>query len=230
MRIPLFDNDGTLLVYGSSNKVHHDAFEEALHTTFHLPHASMQDLPSPGGKIDSQILIEIAEVNGMKREDAIALLPEAFIVMTTYFSLHKNEGTPQAEKGAKELLALLKQHTYVGVLTGNVEEIGYIKLEQAGLKEYIDFGAFGNLALKRSDLVRIAQERFFIQFGEEKPIADFVIIGDTPRDIYCAREGGTSVIAVATGAFTMEDLAKEKPDLIIQSLEEKEKIIDFLTA
>jgi phosphoglycolate phosphatase-like HAD superfamily hydrolase len=34
-----------------------------------------------------------------------------------------------------------------------------------------------------------------------------VVIGDTPRDIACARADGVRVAAVATGPFTIEALA-----------------------
>jgi phosphoglycolate phosphatase-like HAD superfamily hydrolase len=34
-----------------------------------------------------------------------------------------------------------------------------------------------------------------------------VVIGDTPRDIACARADGVRVAAVATGPFTIEQLA-----------------------
>jgi phosphoglycolate phosphatase-like HAD superfamily hydrolase len=39
-----------------------------------------------------------------------------------------------------------------------------------------------------------------------------VIIGDTPRDIGCARAYGATAIAVATGWHSLEDLAAHRPD------------------
>src|SRR5258706_4035883 len=102
-------------------------------------------------------------------------------------------------------------------------------LEEANLKSFIDFGAFGNLALTRVDLIKVAQNRYEKLFGKNRPITDFVIIGDTPLDIACARDGGIEVIAVATGHFSAEELQSAGADLVINSLEEKEKIMEFLS-
>jgi phosphoglycolate phosphatase-like HAD superfamily hydrolase len=42
-----------------------------------------------------------------------------------------------------------------------------------------------------------------------------VIVGDTPSDIRAARQAGASVIAVATGIFSREQLAELGPDLCV---------------
>ena len=226
MKIPLFDNDGTLLIGGSANRVHHKAFDEALHTVYGLADASVAEI-TISGKVDSQIILEVALLHGFPEEEALALLPQAFTVMSQYFSEHKHEGMPQAEKGAKELLQLLQGKTHIGVLTGNIESIGWEKLTQAGLREFIEFGSFGNLALRRVALINIAQHRYEQQFKEKRPLTDFVSIGDTPRDIASAREGGIQVIAVATGHYTKEEL--KEADLVVETLEEQQEILNFLS-
>src|SRR5258706_10693879 len=90
MKITLFDHDGTLLVVSSGNKVHHASFDEAMHTVFNLPQASIKSV-SMAGKIDSQILIETAMLNGIPEKESIELLPKAFDVMTSFFEAHKHE-------------------------------------------------------------------------------------------------------------------------------------------
>jgi phosphoglycolate phosphatase-like HAD superfamily hydrolase len=41
-----------------------------------------------------------------------------------------------------------------------------------------------------------------------------VVIGDTPRDIACARADGVAVVAIATGPFGVEDL--RDADAVVQ--------------
>ena len=227
MKIPLFDLDGTLLQSGRGNKPHQDAFNFALKSVYHLPNASFFDI-IPDGMVDNQIFVEIVNLHGVNQKEAIEKLPLATQAEIDYYMTHKDEQPSLAHHGSKELLELLMPQTHCGVLTGNIEQIGWEKLRQAGLLSYISFGSFGNLAMQRVDLIGIAKKRYEEKFREERPLTDFVIIGDTPRDIFCAKDGGIQVIAVATGNYTYETLAKENPDLILHSLEEKEKIIEFL--
>lgn len=129
--------------------------------------------------------------------------------------------------GAFELLKILKDKNFlIGVLTGNIKKIGEYKLLHSGLKNFIDFGVFGDMAFKRADLVPLALKE--AKKINKKIFKDLVIIGDSIRDIECAKENRIKVIAVATGKFEKEELLKGKPNLLVGSLLEKDKIIDFL--
>jgi phosphoglycolate phosphatase-like HAD superfamily hydrolase len=46
----------------------------------------------------------------------------------------------------------------------------------------------------------------------------FIVIGDTPNDVRCARFFGAKAVAVTTGGFNKALLRKHKPDLILDSL------------
>jgi phosphoglycolate phosphatase-like HAD superfamily hydrolase len=46
------------------------------------------------------------------------------------------------------------------------------------------------------------------------------IIGDTPKDIACAKAIGARCLAVATGSFTIEQLERHGADLVVASLDE----------
>ena len=48
--------------------------------------------------------------------------------------------------------------------------------------------------------------------------ADTVIIGDTPRDIDCARAFEATVVAVATGNHSMVELGAHRPDRVFANL------------
>jgi len=43
-------------------------------------------------------------------------------------------------------------------------------------------------------------------------------VGDTPRDIEAARANFLSVIAVATGKYTFDELLKYQPEVCVSSL------------
>jgi phosphoglycolate phosphatase len=90
------------------------------------------------------------------------------------------------------------------LVTGNLEPIARRKLERAGLGHHFAAGqgGFGSDAEDRSDLPAVARARAG-GWARERT----VVIGDTPRDIACARADGVRVIAVATGPFAAEALA-----------------------
>src|SRR5947199_361164 len=54
------------------------------------------------------------------------------------------------------------------------------------------------------------------------------VIGDTPRDIACGKALGARTIAVATGIWSRDQLAKYQPDFLIGDLSNVKGIIDTL--
>ena len=52
-----------------------------------------------------------------------------------------------------------------------------------------------------------------------------MIIGDTPRDIECARHAGAYAIAVATGQYSREELAPYKPDTLFDDLSDTQSVM-----
>ena len=91
----------------------------------------------------------------------------------------------------------------LGVATGNLEMIGWIKIEQAGLREWFRFGGFSDQFPVRSDLIGDAASKAREMAG---PQARVCVVGDTPRDIEAAHTNGLPVIAVATGHFNFDEL------------------------
>lgn len=223
-KIPLFDVDWTLLE--GANKAHYGAFDFALHTVFNQPEAFKSEVKGEG-KIDTQILMEILKLHGVSEEQAKNKMPQAIKAMAEYFIAHADEGHFVPMPGVKELLSSLKaKRLPLGLLTGNVEEIAWEKVKRAGIGDYFTFGAFGGLAYKRVDLIPIAKEGLEKILGTKIPMGRFVIVGDSPLDIACAKAGNIEVIAVAAGVYKEHHLSEA--DLVVNSLEEKDKIINFL--
>ncbi|MAB28166.1 MAG: hypothetical protein CMJ53_02620, partial [Planctomycetaceae bacterium] len=55
-----------------------------------------------------------------------------------------------------------------------------------------------------------------------------IVIGDTANDVDCAKHNGCSVIAVATGRTSREELENANPDLVLDSLEDTEAVMEWV--
>jgi phosphoglycolate phosphatase-like HAD superfamily hydrolase len=94
-------------------------------------------------------------------------------------------------------------------VTGNYEPIARLKLARAGLGHHFDAGqgGFGSDAEERGLLPAIARRRAAAADGTPHPREQTIVIGDTPRDIACARADGLRVVAVASGPYPVGALA-----------------------
>lgn len=113
--------------------------------------------------------------------------------------------------------------SYIGLLTGNYPETAYAKLSAAHIDYSFRFGVFGEFDKNRNNLPEIALKQVQKNLNIEPEPDKFIIIGDTPRDIECARAAGMKSVAVATGRFTPEELLKENPDLLLNDLSGPER-------
>jgi len=66
--------------------------------------------------------------------------------------------------------------------------------------------------------VHVAVTRAAVYSAAPCSSAQVILVGDTPRDIECARQSGSRVLAVATGAFTLEQLVACGPDAAVRDL------------
>ena len=79
-------------------------------------------------------------------------------------------------------------------------------------------GAYGDDHHDRNQLGPIALERVRRATGRSFAGAEVVVIGDTPKDVRCARAIGAMAVAVATGGHDMDALAAAGADLVVPSL------------
>jgi len=105
-----------------------------------------------------------------------------------------------------------------------------LKVEITGLAEFFQLpGAFGNESFDRRDLPAIAAQRINEHLGEKFEPEQFIVIGDTPNDIACARHFGARVLAVATGrVHSAEELRAHNPDALLPDLLDAELVIQTL--
>ncbi len=107
--------------------------------------------------------------------------------------------------GVLKMLDTLDGGHRLALLTGNVEPVALLKMQRARLGDYFERGAYGSDHEDRAALPELARRRAGTR-DRPHPRSDTVVIGDTPRDIACARADGVRVIAVATGPFPASEL------------------------
>jgi len=110
---------------------------------------------------------------------------------------------------------LAQRGALLGVGTGNLEMIGWIKIEEAGLREWFRFGGFSDHFPVRNELIGNAARKARELAGTDARVC---VVGDTPRDIEAARANSLPVIAVATGHYSFDALLEFRPDVCASSL------------
>jgi phosphoglycolate phosphatase len=103
-----------------------------------------------------------------------------------------------------DALAAEPQRYRLALVTGNIEPVARRKLASAGIGHYFPAGqgGFGSDSEHRDELPAVARAR-----AGDWPRERTVVIGDTPRDIACARADRVRVVAIATGPYGAEALA-----------------------
>ena len=225
-KLILFDIDGTLL--RSQNGF--VPFNEAIKKTFGFPGDIRTVVPD--GNTDPQILENIFAVAKLKLE----------ITKEKWASFAKNlrvSYTDAIQQGITRIsplpgvLDLMKEladreGVYQGVVTGNLETTGRLKLEAAGLVRYLGPGAYSSDSHDRIDLPPIAKERWEKAIGKSIPSDQCVIVGDTPKDLLAARKNQMRCVLVGTGRFPVAELERLEPDACLSDFTDTNAAVDAL--
>jgi phosphoglycolate phosphatase-like HAD superfamily hydrolase len=209
----LFDIDGTLV--SGATDAHRDAMHEALLTVHSVDPVRAGIRPrSPAGRTDPEIARTILLDAGVSAERidarADAVREEC---CRAYARLCPADLSMFVLPGVTGLLAWLsgRSDVLLGLITGNYEAVARLKLRRAGLGSYFPpgQGAFGSDNEDRAALPAIARRRAGRRggrVGRPHPREQTIVIGDTPRDIACARADGVRCVAVTTGPFAAAEL------------------------
>lgn len=231
LRVLLWDLDGTL-VRGQRYGVFKDYTAPMLEKVFGTSGSLGGMMVS--GMTDLQIVEEALRSSGITRDQIIERKTELLSCYIEQMKLATGNGAHliSAMPGGREILQRVAEHPrYLSaLLTGNIEPAAYLKLELAGLSEFFSLpGAFGDSSFDRRDLPAIAAERISEHLGAKLEPEQFIVIGDTPNDIACARHFGARVLAVATGRMhSEEDLRAYEPDALLPDLLDVELVLQTL--
>jgi phosphoglycolate phosphatase-like HAD superfamily hydrolase len=208
----LFDIDGTLL--RDIGRIHMDSFVPSIRrvTGFEV---TLEGVPVQGNT-DTAILREACRQAGIPTEVLEPQLAAIFEAMSQSVAGQRREMVLRLMPGVEDALChLTRKGALLGVATGNLEAIGWIKIEVAGLRQWFRFGGFSDRFPIRSELVGYAAGKARELAGAEARVC---VVGDTLRDIEAARANSLPVIAVATGNFSFEALLEHRPEVCASSL------------
>jgi phosphoglycolate phosphatase-like HAD superfamily hydrolase len=206
----LWDIDGTLLQRAS------EAHARALLRALGEVHGSELGLErakvEAAGRTDGAIARDLLLACGVGAADIDREVEEvARRCAAAYEDLCPADLSKFVAPGIPSLLASLADDPRyrLSLVTGNFEPVARLKLARAGIGSYFEpgQGGFGTDAEAREELPPLARERAGNGAGAW-PRERTVVIGDTPRDIACARADGLRVVAVTTGPFAAADLAE----------------------
>ena len=228
MKLVLFDIDGTLLsTEGAARRAFHETLLEVYGT------AGPIDTHSFAGKTDPQIareLLTLADVPGARIEAGLPLLWDGYLARLAR-ELAAQDHRTQVMPGVVPLLdrlAEMEDRVVVALLTGNIRPGAALKLESGGLGSRFGFGAFGSDDERRDRLPAIAVARAHERTGHRFEGGDVIVLGDTPNDVSCGRGIGCRAAAVATGPFRSDALADAGADVVWETLEDTDAVVDWI--
>jgi phosphoglycolate phosphatase-like HAD superfamily hydrolase len=227
MRLVLFDIDGTLLNSGGMGRA---SMQSALAEVFGSPGVGSYRYD---GKTDKQIVRDTMRLEGHSDEHIDSKMEALIGLYLDGLRTGVKSGNFDVRPldGVVELLDALeaRKDVVLGLLTGNVEPGARVKLSAAGIDpDRFRVNAFGSDHEHRPQLPAIAQRRASEALGLDIAGERLVVIGDTPADIECGRELGAKAIGVASGHYTVEQLAAHEPYAVFPSLKNTKQVLETI--
>jgi phosphoglycolate phosphatase len=180
------------------------------------------------GKTDPQIVLEYFEQMGVAPTGD--LVEQVLAKLASSLEREAKAGTLAAQgrtcPGVPELLDNLASTEGVtcSLLTGNIYPNAMLKVSTFGLDRWLvpEAGAYGSDHVDRNRLVPLALERAERCLGQSLDPKQVWVVGDTPRDLACARAGGVNCLLVATGTYSLAELAEAGADAVLADLSDVE--------
>jgi phosphoglycolate phosphatase-like HAD superfamily hydrolase len=224
-KLVLFDIDGTiLLTAGAGRRAITAALAEAVGSADAFARIRFD------GKTDPQIVRELLAAAGHAGADAerrIEALCERYVTLLES-ELQDPRSRTTLMPGVAQLLDRLQADSSVvlGLLTGNLARGAALKLRAAGIDPArFAVGAYGSDSGHRPELPPIAARRAAPHFGREPRGAEVVVIGDTPADVACGASIEARAVAVATGMYSVDELAACRPHAVFADLSDTRAVL-----
>jgi phosphoglycolate phosphatase len=210
----LFDIDGTLL--RNRDRVHYDALNRALREVYGA------DTTIAGvrfhGMTDVGILRAALARVEIGSQEFERRLPAALACVREHVDEHAGGLNPLICDGIPQVLEMLhRSGKLVGVASGNLESVGWQKIEATGLRSHFRFGVFCDDHELRVQVFARGVAEVRSRLGNESTAC---FVGDTPQDIVAAQQAGGRIISVCTGIYKREDLEPLGPDFCVCSCAE----------
>ena len=218
----LWDIDGTLL--HSGGVAAHAFLDAVAEVTGTRPAPERRDY---GGRLDTEIADMLLTAVGA----ATTHIGDVLEVLARLVDERLGELRAQtvACPGVEALVGKLAQaRVRQTVVTGNLASIARHKLEAVGLIPPIEpeFGGYGNSAPTRAAVAQAALDRLTAA-GWQPELDGVWIVGDTPRDLACARTIGVRCALVATGRRPVGELDGLDADIMLPDLSDPRPLLDL---
>lgn len=225
MKLIIFDLDQTLVDLISV----HDATVQALFKSYFGVDASLREIDFAGRSL-TENLDELARLKCIAHDE---FEEKSKSLLESYEKIFKAKTPPTASKyilpGVKPLLEeLSKTDNLIVLYTGDSPGVTQRILEATDLGKYFKISVYGTEANSRVELARMAIKKAEELTGRRFEGKDVVIVGDSIRDVECAKQLNALAIAVATGFHSEAELLSKKPDYLLKSLEDYQKVLEII--
>jgi phosphoglycolate phosphatase len=237
-----FDVDGTMLAGGEANKLGTSAHKQSINravTEVYGIKAEVDCVPH-AGSTDREIVRRMCEACGLSDAETWQGIDRVIEISCGLIGdLIEDDLAMLVLPGVRELLhELTDRRAYVGMVTGNFDKIGWMKMKKAGLGDYLaenlnQPSAFGSDCLDRSDILALAVERaegqgFVKEMDDEGRCSNMFHVGDAIADMAAARHVNGRGVGVLTGAFSADELVGENPFVILENLADTPSVLKLL--
>ena len=153
-------------------------------------------------------------------EEALERLVERKIEFQTELT-----GAVDLFEGAVELLDALHGRVKIALATMGPRKVVDKLLSEKSIRRYFDVVVTADEAPKPKPNPEI-----FLQAARRMKVRseECLVVEDSIFGVKAAKAAGMGCIAVPSGAYTGEELRKEEPDLLIDSLKEKKRIMELI--
>ncbi len=213
----LFDIDGTLM--RGAGQHHKQALIDGIRRVTGLE-THLDGVPT-SGMLDRDLIAAMLRASGYSERRIRASLGQMMAEsQSCYVANCQIDLSPFVCAGVREFVAAVSERgAALGLVTGNLSQIGWRKVELAGLREYFKVGAFAEDGRTRGRLAQIAARRA-VKAGLVKKGCRITLIGDHANDVLAAKANGFQSVAVATGMMRLEELREVEPDFSVRDLTE----------
>ncbi|MGD0374014.1 MAG: HAD hydrolase-like protein [Streptosporangiaceae bacterium] len=200
-----------------------------------------RELPQPGlmsGRTDSAIALEVLTLAGLPEpRQLVSSFQKVMAAHAPELAGAVREQARALPGAAAALTALASLNGPAGrivqsLLTGNIRPLAEVKLGPLGLLDHLDLdaGAYGDVHEIRAELVHAARRNAHRGYRDDFAGEATILVGDTPRDIDAALGTGARAVGVATGSFTVAELAAAGAHAVLPDLTDTSKVLAAILA
>jgi pyrophosphatase PpaX len=203
----LFDLDGTLA----------DTVELILMSYRHTMRTHLGDAPPDERWLSTMGTPLRDQLVAFARSAAEA---DAMLATYTTFQRGVHDEMVRPFPGAGEVLASLRERgSRIGIVTSKREEVARRTLAVCGLDRHVEVVVCAEHVQRAKpdpEAVVVALAELELAGAPE----EILFVGDSPFDVRAGKAAGTRTAAVCWGACTRDTLARERPDYVLERLEE----------